>query len=172
MNATRVLIAVDGTESAKRAVEYAGEVLGLCSVPNQGVCRHIHARLLYVERLPDKDLFGAEEQWKEQCLEEERKMQTFLKESREILEKQGVPPGAISQEYIVNCASPVNQEGVRYCSTGMSVAEDILLAQKEGEYGTIIIGRRGITKAEEFLFGSISNKIIHDARDCAVWVVE
>ena len=30
---------------------------------------------------------------------------------------------------------------------------------------------RGVSKAEEFLFGSVSNKIIHHAKDCTVWVV-
>jgi len=37
---------------------------------------------------------------------------------------------------------------------------------------TIVIGRRGISKKEEFIFGSTSNKIIHEAKKCAVLVIE
>jgi hypothetical protein len=33
------------------------------------------------------------------------------------------------------------------------------------------VGKRGISKAEEFLFGSISNALIHNGRDIAVWVI-
>jgi nucleotide-binding universal stress UspA family protein len=40
-----------------------------------------------------------------------------------------------------------------------------------GGYGTIVVGRRGISKAEQFLFGSVSNKIVQNAKDCTVWVV-
>jgi nucleotide-binding universal stress UspA family protein len=38
--------------------------------------------------------------------------------------------------------------------------------------GTVVIGRRGISRKEEFIFGSTSNKILHTARDCSVWVIE
>jgi Universal stress protein family. len=41
----------------------------------------------------------------------------------------------------------------------------------EGGFGTVVIGRRGVSKAEEFLFGSVSTKVMHLAKDCAVWVV-
>ena len=40
----------------------------------------------------------------------------------------------------------------------------------ENPYG-LVIGRRGVSKAEEFLFGSVSNKLIHHAKDRTVWVV-
>ena len=51
------------------------------------------------------------------------------------------------------------------------MAQDILEVLKDGGFGTVVIGRRGVSKAEEFLFGSVSNKIIHSVKDCTVWVV-
>jgi len=42
---------------------------------------------------------------------------------------------------------------------------------KEGGFGTVALGRRGVSKAEEFLFGSVSSKIIHSVKGCTVWVV-
>ncbi|HET6363581.1 MAG TPA: universal stress protein, partial [Nitrospirota bacterium] len=37
---------------------------------------------------------------------------------------------------------------------------------------TVVVGRHHKTKTEEFLFGSTSNRLIHEAKNCAVWVVE
>jgi len=37
---------------------------------------------------------------------------------------------------------------------------------------TIVLGRQGLSRSEEFLFGSVSSKIVNHARDCTVWVVE
>jgi nucleotide-binding universal stress UspA family protein len=41
----------------------------------------------------------------------------------------------------------------------------------KGGYGTIAVGRRGISYVEEFSMGRVSNKIIHLAKELAVWVV-
>jgi nucleotide-binding universal stress UspA family protein len=54
----------------------------------------------------------------------------------------------------------------------MGVARDILNELEEGAYGTVIIGRRGISKAEQFLLGSVSNKIIQNAKNCSVWIID
>ena len=52
------------------------------------------------------------------------------------------------------------------------VARDILNEQKRGEYDTVVIGRRGLSGTKAFFSGSVSNKIVQHAKDCAVWVVE
>jgi nucleotide-binding universal stress UspA family protein len=43
-------------------------------------------------------------------------------------------------------------------------------AQKNG-FGTIVIGRRGLSKVRQFMMGRVSNKVLQLARDLAVWVV-
>ncbi len=63
-------------------------------------------------------------------------------------------------------------ERTERCSTEPSIAQTILDIQQTGGYGTLVVGRRGITKGEEFLFGSVSTKLVRDARNCAVWVVQ
>jgi nucleotide-binding universal stress UspA family protein len=35
-----------------------------------------------------------------------------------------------------------------------------------------VVGRQGLSRSEEFLFGSVSSKIVNHARNCTVWVVE
>ncbi|MBW2576267.1 MAG: universal stress protein, partial [Deltaproteobacteria bacterium] len=45
----------------------------------------------------------------------------------------------------------------------------IVEALKDG-YGTIVVGRRGLSHVEEFFMGRVSNKVIQMARKMAVWV--
>ncbi len=52
------------------------------------------------------------------------------------------------------------------------VAEDIIEEVRRGEYGSIIVGRRGISRARQFLFGSVSSYIVHHAEGCGIWVVD
>jgi len=56
-------------------------------------------------------------------------------------------------------------------AVGYTISQAILDTQTEGKYGTIIVGKRGVSKAEEFLFGSISSALVHNSKNCTVWVV-
>ena len=52
-----------------------------------------------------------------------------------------------------------------------SRAGAIIKEAKEGGYGTIIVGRRGLSKVQEFFMGRVSSKVIQLAKGHAVWVV-
>lgn len=52
------------------------------------------------------------------------------------------------------------------------VAEDILEEIKKGEYGSVILGKRGVSRTRQLLLGSVSNYIVQHAKHCGVWVVE
>jgi nucleotide-binding universal stress UspA family protein len=52
------------------------------------------------------------------------------------------------------------------------MAECIIAEQEILEYGTIVVGRKGMSRKEEVLFGSVSSKLVKIARDCAIWVIE
>jgi nucleotide-binding universal stress UspA family protein len=162
MNCKKILIAFDGSENAFRAVNYVGEVIG----GGQGFT----IVLLHVERLPDRDMFADEESWMARCKEQEAEMRHALGEAKAIIAAKGQPKNCVEERYIVSCRSPFHDRPV--CSMGTSVAMDILRLQKEEDFGAVVIGRRGVSKQEEFLFGSVSSKIVHHARGCAVWVVE
>ncbi|MDY6953099.1 MAG: universal stress protein, partial [Thermodesulfobacteriota bacterium] len=87
-----------------------------------------------------------------------QKVNTLLDDCREILIRAGFDPKDVSVR------SPL-----RYCP---SMAECILSERDEIEYDTIVVGRQGLSRSEEFLFGSVSSKIVTHARNCTVWVVE
>ncbi|TIH18470.1 universal stress protein [Marinifilum sp. JC120] len=161
MKSMKMLVAFDGSDNSFKAVEYVGNVARNCSGGE--------IVLLYVERLPDKDVFPDDEAWEKQCGENEHTMMAKLAEAEKSLISMGVNPEEVRAEYFASCKSPFHETDI--CSTGRSIGMDILRIREEGGYGTIVIGRRGVSKAEEFLFGSVSTKIVQSAVGCTVWVV-
>lgn len=151
MDFKNILIAVDASDNARRAVEHVAAILG----PGRGA----RVTLLHVERAPGRDRFDTEEAWLSQCRLDKDRVFGFLKDARAVLAAAGLPAEAVLERTIL-------------CSAEPSVAQTILDVQQEGGYGTLVVGRRGLTKGEEFLFGSVSSKLIRNARNCAVWVVQ
>lgn len=151
MDFKNILISVDASDNALRAVDYAAAMLG--STPG------VRVTLLYIERAPGRDLFETEEAWLRQCQLAHSRVFDFLKAARARLIAAGLPDAAIT-------------ERTQLCSAEPSIAQTILEVQQEGGFGTLVVGRRGLTKGEEFLFGSVSTKLVHNAKNCAVWVVQ
>ena len=158
-----VLIAVDGSRNSRRAVEYAGNVFA----PNP------EARLVLYQILPaisrmnlDKeeiktidsrkverpDLAGL--YWR---TEAEDKMNEFFAEAKDLLVQAGVKPEQIRSKF-----------GVKK----LEVADAILEEAELGKYDTLILGRRGLSRVREVFSGSVSTKVVREARGCAVVVVE
>lgn len=162
MEPRKILVAVDASENALRAVNYTGDMMRGSDA--------IHIELVTIERLPERDLFATEDAWKTECKIRQEAYHKFLAKAQEILVGKGISEGKIFTRYIESCKSPlIGPSSV--CSFGTDIAQDIMgIIEKEG-FGTVVIGRRGVSKKEEFLFGSVSTKIVHYAKGCAIWVV-
>jgi len=145
-----ILIAVDESENARRAVSYVAEILG-------GV-EGFEVTILHVIPLPEDDFFLTTSEMEKWLSQYRVKIDGMLEEYRQILIGAGFHPNDVSVR------SPT-----RYCP---SMAECILAERDERAYGTIVVGRQGLSRTEEFIFGSISSKIVTHARNCTVWVVE
>lgn len=163
MKRKNVLIAVDSSENSRRAVSYVGEMLG--------ECKDVRVCLLYVEKPPNRDMFASDEAWKQAAMDKEQRLRLFLAEARTMLQDFGIAKEKITEEYVINCASPLHRSN-DYCTPGTSIAEEILRIQERGGFGTIVIGRRGVSRTEEFLFGSVSTFVMHHAKCGTIWVVE
>ena len=50
------------------------------------------------------------------------------------------------------------------------VARD-LIAEAQSGYDTIVLGRRGLSSIAEFLIGSVSQKVLHGAKDVSIVLV-
>jgi nucleotide-binding universal stress UspA family protein len=54
---------------------------------------------------------------------------------------------------------------------GRPLSRVILDKQKEYQCNTVVLGKRGISKEEEFLFGSVSNTVVRSSHNFAVWII-
>jgi len=145
-----ILIAVDESENARRAVSYVGQFLG-------GL-EGFKVTILHVVPEPEEDYFPTSAEKEKWLTQYRQKIDAMLEDSRQLLIKNGFDPEDVAV-----------RSTLRYCP---SMAECILSERDETEYSTIVVGRQGLSRKEEFLFGSISSKVVNHARNCTVWVVE
>jgi nucleotide-binding universal stress UspA family protein len=145
-----IMIAVDESENAGRAVFYVGQMLA-------GI-KGFKVILLHVIRQPEEDFFPSDAEKDKWLGQYKLKVEAMLERYRTTLVSEGFEP-----------------EDVRVHSTLRtcpSLAECILAERSQMNCSTIVVGRQGLSRSEEFLFGSVSSKIVNHARDCTVWVVE
>ncbi len=145
-----ILIAVDASENSRRAVQYVAGMLG-------GM-KGFKATVLHVIREPEEDEFPVEGEKEKWYPAHRQHVDRMLEEYRRMLIDAGFAPEDVS-----------TRSTLRYCP---SMAECILAEQDLLKYATLVVGRKGLSHKEEFLFGSISGKIVRTARNCTVWVVE
>jgi nucleotide-binding universal stress UspA family protein len=145
----RVLIAYDGSEAADRAVDLAGRVLG-----------GTDTTVALVHVLRSGPMFamdaGAEELMAAWAAEAAAVIQTQMEKACRRLEAAGLRGKAVRGHVVQNAASRAG-----------AVVE---MAAREN-FGTIVVGRRGLSRVQEFTLGRVGNKIIHLGREHTVWVV-
>ena len=163
MDPKKILIAVDSSENSARAVSYVARLVDKTT--------QFSVTVLYIERPPNRDFYATDEEWHAAGQDQEKKIRLFLEESKAKLLASGLSTQEVKIAYVPHCKSP-SRTNTQFCSLGTSIARDILQFQQNGNFGTLVIGRRGVSRAEEFLFGSVTTKVTHLAKDCTVWVVQ
>ena len=88
--------------------------------------------------------------------EAESHVQRMFRSYRDSLEKTGVASARISTKHILQ---------------RQSRAADIIREAKDGNYGTIVMGRRGLSRVDEFLMGRVTNNVLSRAEGFAVGIV-
>lgn len=145
-----IMVAVDSSENARRAVLFVGDFFGCYE--------GFQVTLLHIILEPEATYFRDNDERRKWLKEQRDQSRQVMEEYKHILVDAGF------QEDKVN----IRIDTMR----APSVADCIIKEQEEMKCCTIVIGRRGISKKEEFIFGSTSNKIIHEAKKCAVLVIE
>ena len=144
-----ILIAVDESDNARRAVYYVAQLLG-------GL-EGFRVTVLHVIPDPEEDYFPTPEEKDKWLRTHKEKIDRLLEKDKRLLVNAGFTEDAVS-----------TRSTLRYCP---SMAECILSERDETQYDTIVVGRQGLSRKEQFLFGSISSKIVNHAGNCTVWVV-
>jgi nucleotide-binding universal stress UspA family protein len=146
----RVLVGVDGSEHSLNAVRYLAAVLG-----GSSNCK-VHIIAVHIPTVMEDP--GRVEEVKRRDIERRVALEEHLLKVHRILVEARLAQENLSTELIETDGS-------------IGVGQVLMNVQREGGYGTVVVGRRGLSKAEEFLFGSVSNTVVHQATDCCVWVV-
>lgn len=143
----KILIGLDNSWGAMRAANFVGKMLNK-DQPS--------STLAHVVRFPEEEEeFSGEFLQKLQDEAQEESKPTFEKVTRS-LTVMGINPSKIRTKVIT---------GVVSRSTAL------LNEARNGRYGTIVIGRKGITEVEDFQIGRVGFKLVQAARDKAVWVI-
>ena len=103
-------------------------------------------KLLHVVRSNDKELAEVVE----------RGLERQFESAKGVLADYGFPPDSIETKILYGEESR---------------AGAIVRESRSGNYGTIVLGRRGISKIEEFFMGRVTNKVAYMAKGLALWVV-
>lgn len=145
-----LLVAVDESDNSKRVVMYLADFFT--------ECKDVFLTLLTVIPEPSEDFFPTREELEVWLTRKKKSMKKKLEEYRQIL-----LDANFEERQVETLLS------VRQCA---SIADAVLEEQDKLRCCIVVVGRRGISHNEEFVFGSTSNRILHHARNCAVMVVE
>lgn len=138
----KVLVAVDGSPCATKAVKFVADMLGPLG--------NYQVKLVYVVRggsASDADALVANGI---------NETGPIFKPAVDILAAAGFAPENISTKVIT---------GV------LSRAGAIVNKAEKGGWGTIVVGRRGLSSVSDFFMGRVSNKVVHAGRMDTVWIV-
>jgi nucleotide-binding universal stress UspA family protein len=156
--AKNILLALDNSKNSMKAVKFVANgintdasitMLSILPDPTSG-CGLDGPSLTPIFQ-KNKQTFCGIEEAKKVAIEE------FLGEAKKILVKAGFPSKNIA---------------VRVRKKKSGIARDILKEARRKKYDTIVVGRRGLTGIKQFLFGSVSNKIVQLAENASVIVVD
>jgi nucleotide-binding universal stress UspA family protein len=145
-----ILAAVDESDNSKRAIIFLADFFGRD--------KDVHITILSIIPEPSEDFFATEAAMAKWRTDKQAEMARVMAGYRDILHGVGFADNRITVRLII-----------RPCP---SIADAILEEHARHHYRIIVVGRRGISHNEEFIFGSTSNKILHHATNCAVMVVE
>jgi TusA-related sulfurtransferase/nucleotide-binding universal stress UspA family protein len=144
-----ILVAMDCSEGAMQAIDFVGELMG---------GYNFKVTLVHVVR--DDSRIGPAPLYrplpKEDLNVEEQKIRTAFDEARSRLINRGFKTDDVNSKIVAGAAS-----------------RSAAIVQEAGQlgYATIVLGRRGLSKSQDFFMGGVSNKVIQLGIEQAVWVV-
>lgn len=145
----KIMIGLDNSLAAIRAVNFAGKML---NTADADVC------LTHIVRIPATstgrplDEKNVEKIYKEH----EKEMKPIFENAVKTLTAAGIAPAKITTKL-------VKSDGSR--------AVCLFNEAKNGKYGTVVVGRKGVNDVQEFTMGRIPYKLGQIAKNIALWLV-
>jgi len=152
IEASSALLAVDASENSHKAVHYLGSFAG--STTAEVTLYHVVRQLSFTR---GTNLIPRNEERDQKWLTKvTRDAESMLRHYSERLERAGVAPARVT---------------IKCTTESSSRSEDILREARAGRYGTIILGRRGLSRVGQFITGRVTSKVLSQADGLAVWLV-
>jgi nucleotide-binding universal stress UspA family protein len=157
----KMLIAIDDSPNASRAVEYVAQQFAGAAdleielvhvLPNLPAIFWDEGHILSEEEKQDRK--KVVDKW---LADRKARMEPVFKKANDALTSKGINSRQITTKSL---------------SDSTDVAESILEEAKDGGYLTIVVGRRSITSGKHPLIGSVSSKIVAQGSGVAVTIVE
>jgi nucleotide-binding universal stress UspA family protein len=152
----KVLVALDDSDNAARAVEYVSknfsadhEVTLFSVIPDTQILCNIDSPELTPYFQSQRNVFCSLEDKKKELIE------AAANRAKDVLLKAGFKKEKIT---------------VKVQAKKKGIARDIV-AEAESGYDTIVMGRRGLSGIKEFMMGSVSQKVLNSAKDLSVIIV-
>jgi nucleotide-binding universal stress UspA family protein len=152
---TNVLLAYDNSQTALRAVEYVGQMFSKV----EGV----KVTLLSVyDKVPEFDMvdthFTQQVKGRIQALEREKESGRMKMDE--------------AKNHLLRLGFVEDQIQIKYVEKEKSIPKQIIDEVKNGQYGTVVVGRRGQSNIKNMLFGSVSSSVISNLTGATICVVE
>ena len=74
-----------------------------------------------------------------------------------------------AKERFAKAGMDESQIDIREVTTTLNIGKTIVDEALKGGFSTVVVGRRGINNS--FFMGSVSSRVLTNAKDCAVWLV-
>ena len=147
----KILIGIDGSDNAMKAVDFVGSWFSGTNV-----------EVLLVNVVRGMDQFRLEADHLtfsgyDDLLKEAKKSTSGV---FEVVKSRLVNAGLMESKVTVNTV----------LGAGSRAAALVGKARRCG-CGTIVVGRRGLSRVDDFFMGRVSNKVLHLAKEMAVWIV-
>lgn len=154
--AKNILISFDDSENAMRAVQFAaGHFLRDAGITLFSVMEDTNT--LCAMNSPELTPYFKAEQ-KAFCTLEDKK--------RELVET----AIQVARRYLVEAGFDDQKVKVKTKQRSGSVARDII-AEAESGYDVVVIGKKGVSALQDFLFGSVAQKVLQGVKNTAVIAV-
>ena len=153
----KILLAVDASPASMKAVEFIASLL--CGHGYEACIFHaipgLGAIIFDLSELNKPEL--SEVNMSDTCIESFKlKVVRLFQDVKDMLIKSGFESEKISEKII---------SGVH------SRSDAIVKEAEDGGYGTIVVGRRGLSKVEAFFMGRVGHEVVYGGKNFTVWVV-
>ncbi len=146
-NKNKILVALDGSEGSKRAVEFVAKMLG------NSHCRIILGSVFRGFNVYEEKEKKISENFFTEAFEE---VEIAIEDVRKILENAGIQRKNLAVKIIKGAESR---------------AGALVEAAREENCDTLVFGRKGTSEVGDFDIGRVPWKVIHGAREMTVWLV-